>query len=161
MMRFTAYLLIVIASYLLAANQCNRLTRAILLQEGIYDFLQYVKRSVLCYRLSLEDIVTSFQNEALEAVGFYDAVYQSGSLLKAFDTVGRDFLFLPEETRAIRHFFFELGTLTVSEQLISCEDALSVLDKGLTKRKSEYSVKRRLYMTLGLCAGFSIVVLLI
>lgn len=160
MIRFVAYLCIITASYVVSSAICKKLEREIYLQIAMIELITTIKRSVLLYNASPHLIASSFEHALFSEIGFTALVKEKG-FSDAIQIYARDFGYSQYSERALHNFLSDLGNLSLTEQIAFCEEMLASLQKELDGKRDEYPKKKKLYLTLGICAGLCVVIILI
>ena len=119
-----------------------------------------IKRGVVCYRLSIGDILNQFYHDTFSQTDFIKESLSS-DLDRAFAKHKELFGYDMFCEKKLTSFFLSFGSFTVSEQLLACEEILEILENEYETKKTGYPNQRKLYLTLGATIGLGIVILLV
>jgi len=159
-LRFLSLLVISSISVLWGVNKSHTLLSELNYQEGMITLVQTLKRGILCYRTPIFDILQNFPENVFEKTEIIQDMRKMGITYgyeKHCDYFGYD----TYTNRRIIDFFQRLGSLTVTEQVLVCEEILEILTGVFEKKRKEYPGQRKLYVTLGITIGLGIVILFI
>lgn len=134
--------------------------RKISLCDAVVSLVRYIRQRAEYYRQPPSEIYSSFSNPAAEKSGFADHLKKSGlksAIICYKDTLGFDeFAY-----SAMIGFASDIGKLPLEEQLASCDYVISLLEAYISGMKAEFPKKQKLYRSLGICIGISIVIILL
>lgn len=135
-------------------------TKKISLCDAVISLIRYIRQRAEYYRQPPDGIYSSFSNPVFEKSGFGECLRKHGlesALMQYKEALGYDeFTF-----SALVTFAADIGKLPLEEQLCSCDYVISILEENSSKLKSEYPKKQKLYRSLGICIGVSIIIILL
>lgn len=156
--RFLLLLFIASISVLWGLHKSHTLLSELNYQEGMLTLIQTIKRGILCYRTPIYEILQSFPDNIFENTEIVQLMRSRGikdGYCENCDYFGYDVY----TDRRLSDFFNRLGSLTVSEQILMCEEILEILTSVFEKKRAEYPAQRKLYITLGVTIGLGIVIM--
>lgn len=158
--RFLGLLLILIASVYLSELYSDSIKNAILLQDGMLSLLREISRSLCTYRVPLHEIYEGFKNDSLKEIGFLCDL-QSLPIREVFLKRRKSFRYQGSDERMLLSYFQKLGTLPLSEEIVSCRMIIEVLQTTLDQKKEAYPKERKINLVLGITVGVSLVIVFI
>lgn len=160
MFRFFLILVIVSASTIFGMRKSDLLYDELLCQEEMVRFISFVRRSIQSYRMPIDEILKSASDDFFDKGGIIEDMKRQG-IQAGFSKHSSLFGYDRFTMRSVDEFFKQLGGLSVSDQIIACDDVLGVLSQTLHKKRERYPVQRKVYLTLGFTVGIGISILLI
>lgn len=135
-------------------------SRSLSLCEGMLAFVRHIRGRVSYYKEPVEEICTSFQNEAFRKAGLDRLIAQRGfgQALEA----ERGMLALEEDAyHALLSFAKRLGSLAYDEQIADCDYVTEVLENTIAQKRESIPAKRQIYSAMGILGGAMAVLILI
>ncbi|MBE6708706.1 MAG: hypothetical protein E7578_05645 [Ruminococcaceae bacterium] len=143
----------VLVGFILSDNLRTRLKNI----TSLCSFVEYISENIRLYKTPLDEIFTSFSNEYLEKTGFIKGL-ETG-LYNSAKNAG--LLYGDEESIIIKTVSDKLGYGTVDEMDKLCSSAINKLKNLEDKLKKELPDKQKVYRTISVLAGASIVIMFI
>ena len=160
MLKFLSLLLIITASFLCGKQQSDAIYEKLTFHEGMLSLLGDIKRCVILYRMTLNEIIGLCEHEVLRKSGFLNDCLQHG-IDRAYHDYKESFGFDTFSDKRMVDFIRCLGSLSVSEQIVACEEMIELLKKDYDAKVERYPNQRKLYLTLGTTIGLGIVIMLV
>lgn len=128
--------------------------------EGFLLLLRYIRTQIACFRATVGDIYTSFENRALTECGFLAALRRIG--FSEAMNASRARLYLDEEElRLLSAFGEEIGQGYAEDALALCDYTVSEMEKAMEKRRAEAPRRTRVAHSLVMTGGLVLVFLLL
>ena len=125
--------------------------------EGFLLLLRHIRSQISCFCTPVRDILSSFENEALERSGFLCEA-RSGDFVSALD-ICKDRIYLDtEEINLLIAFGEELGKSYREEQIENCDYYIGELENLYGKRREEQPKRARLFRSLVLTCGLMVII---
>ncbi len=158
--RFLSLLLISSASIIWGMQKGDTLLSEICNQEGMLTFITAIKRGIICYRTPVYDILQDIPDGIFNNVDILRYMRANG-IEAGYSAYKTYFGYDAFTDRRVTDFFNRLGSLTVTEQILMCEELSDLLTSAFEKKRNNYPRQRKLYLTLGVTFGLGIVILFI
>lgn len=135
-------------------------SRSLLLCEGMLQFVRHIRSQVSFYKTPVEEMCTSFQNEAFHQSHLDTLIVEKGLECALVEKEGA--LLLEEDTfRALLSFSKRLGALSYDEQIADCDYVIQALEEAIVKKRENIPAKRQIYSSLGVLGGAMAVLILL
>ena len=159
-MRIVGLFLIFVCCTAAGMTASGSVSRSLSLCEGMLAFVRHIRGRVSYYKEPVEEICTSFQNEAFRRAGLDRLIAERG-FPEALE-VERGALALEEDAyHAILSFAKRLGSLSYNEQIADCDYATEVLETAILQKRESIPAKRQIYSAMGILGGAMAVLILI
>lgn len=126
--------------------------------ESFIQFIKYIKSQVEYYNMPYPDIFDKYSNPTLEKCGFINTLRTSGWKIAIDNSI---FYFNSNIKELLSNFGNELGKSMKQDQIINCTYTIEQLEIQYQNAKSELPKRTKLYNSLSLMAGISIIIILI
>lgn len=129
--------------------------------EAFLEFIAHLRLQVGCYLRPVREAVDSFCSEALEGVGFFEAVRASESIYESYKKVRKRLSLSEEELKPLEALFSSLGQGYLEEEmkLINmCESEMRGMVEKIN-RESPKSIKLISTLSVTAAVGFFILVI--
>ncbi len=135
-------------------------SRSLLLCEGMLAFVRHIRGKVSYYKAPVEEICTSFQNDAFHREGLDRLIAQQG-LVSALNAKQGTLALEEDAFGALVEFARRLGTLDWDEQITDCDYTAELLESAIAQKRESIPARRQIYSSLGLLGGAMAVLILI
>ncbi|MCL2213534.1 MAG: stage III sporulation protein AB [Oscillospiraceae bacterium] len=131
------------------------LKQQILLSESLLALVRNIENKIRYFNQPLPDIYRDFNDPLLTETGFMEAL--SGGWEAALGKID-----VPEQVKGVMlDFSRRLGRGVGEEQEGNCRLCASSLEEHIRIMREEYPNRRKVYCSLGACAGLMAVILLL
>ncbi|MEE0970429.1 MAG: stage III sporulation protein AB [Clostridia bacterium] len=140
-----------LASFALIYKEKRRISQL----SAISELVGFIYKKIEAFNMPVPDILRSADPVLLKNCGFADELEFSALL-------SRDDLYIDEKTKSYLYDFSAgLGRSYRDEQLRHCAYYLSELEAYSKVQKADYPKKRRMILTLSVCAALGIIIIMI
>ncbi|MBE6538213.1 MAG: hypothetical protein E7671_01950 [Ruminococcaceae bacterium] len=154
MYRIAGGLLIVLSAFLCGYMLVIKEKKHIEQLDIFTRLIKHIYKQIEAFNLPLGDILKNTDAELLSLIN-------EGSGYTGDITLSDALLVTPKEKKVIMSFFSGLGRCYRDEQLKMCKYYSDEIEALLAGRRKEYPKKRKLFLTLSLCAALGLVILMI
>ena len=130
----------------------------VLIAEALCSFVIYLSTSIKTARSPLKSIFESFGNTDLERCGFIDALRRDG-LPCAVNSIEN--IISKDTYDTLIYLENNIGGIDVESQLKMCSYVEVKLREEFIKAKNTFESKKRIYGTLPVLAGLSLIILIV
>lgn len=128
--------------------------------EGFLKLARLIRSRIECFRQPLASIYADFEDEALEACHFCEALRQ-GDFLLALSKTKDDLGLRPALIDLLADFGGELGKSHAEDQLRHCDRCIGQMEETLAVLRAESADKIRLSRALSLALAAMVTILLL
>lgn len=129
---------------------------------GLIELLKYIKNELIYFKTKQTDILSKFQNPALERCGFIDLLRRKKQdpLKDAFS--GKPPLSVSQRVLTVmQDFSNSFGTIPYDLQIIKCDETVFLLDSMKNDIKTTAEKNVNLYKTVGFSIGAALLIMFI
>lgn len=135
-------------------------TRSLSLCEGLLQFVRHIRSKVCYYKLPVNEICSSFQNESFRREGMDRLIAERG-LAGALEARQGTLSLEEDGYNALQTFAARLGSLSYDEQIADCDYIAEILEENIEKKRESIPAKRQIYSSMGLLGGAMAVLILL
>jgi stage III sporulation protein AB len=158
--KYVGFVIIGVVSFFVGIRLAENDKREIYYGEGMYKLLGHICREIESFRTPLDEIYLDFTDDFLEKELFLDSIRRS-SLEKAIIDSGNVFCYRESTYRSLLSFASHLGKSDPDDQVSRCRYMISLVSEDLKKASEEYPKNRKMYLSLSLLAGATVIILLV
>jgi hypothetical protein len=135
---------------------CEKSKTVLTRTEGFIALIKYIRNQIDCYLMPLEKILAGCPDDILEACGSIRGAKTIFEFLGSCDLQLSD-----ESVNLLNKFAAELGSGYRDTQLKLCDYYIGKLTSERDRMQSEYPARRKMIMTLCLCAAAGAAVIML
>lgn len=165
--KYALLVIVFISSSMAGVKFAANAKESLKINEGILSLILHIRRSVEYYTETLDKVYETFDNEALEEIGFLPSVLKLNNDGEVFPFCNalelyKKRLSLDEDVySALYSFGKTLGNCCSGEQIDSCTAVAEFLEEKCSCMRRDLPKKIKLRTTLGVSCGMMIVIVLI
>ncbi len=160
MLRFIGLLLIGVACCLAGKVRADRVYQELEHQACLLHLFREIKRSALCYRKPIEEVVRQFRALSKSRFEFLEDATVT-SLATSYERHRRCFGYDAFTDQRISGYLSSFGGFSLSEALLECDRLIESLGEIWEDRKATLANQQRLYLTLGITVGLGLIIVFV
>ncbi len=157
-LRLIGALMILTSSAVMGAYIANVYSRRVTSTEEVAAFIKYIKRNIESFKMPVADILSSYDSEHFERVGFLEAMRTAG----LEEAICGGYLTLSQAALGeFLSFASRLGRDYTEGEVKRCEYYIGVFEELAAAEKENIATNGRLYRLLPPLGAISLIILLI
>jgi stage III sporulation protein AB len=164
MLKFLGAIILISSGFAIGNYKVMKLKKKLIFLESFKDFIAFVKSEIKYSLSSPEKIINDYQTntifkEYIKKCRFFmnKGFNFSQSWKEVFDS---DFIGLGDSERIVKKFGAEFGSADIENQIALCDLTLERLSPCIENTLKELTSKRKIFFTVGACAGIAMSILL-